>query len=58
MSSWFITSDESEKDSYAFAETLGEAWELFPEAAEIVEVEGGFRAFEFVEEYEIWENQI
>lgn len=58
MSSWFITSDESEKDFYAFAETLEEAWKIFPEAAEIVEVEGGFRAFEFTGEYEIWKNQI
>lgn len=38
-------------------ETIEEAKELCPWAAEIVEVDGGFMAFESVDDYEAWSNQ-
>lgn len=33
------------------------AWRRAPWAAKIVKVEGGFMAFEFVSDWQIWRNQ-
>lgn len=38
-------------------DTIEEAREEAPWAAEIVEVEGGYRAFESVDDYHTWQNQ-
>jgi len=38
-------------------DTLAEAQDAAPWAAEIIEVEGGFRAFESVDDYHTWANQ-
>jgi hypothetical protein len=38
-------------------ETLQEAQEIATWAAEIIQVEGGFLAFESMTDYEIWINQ-
>ncbi|WP_157131227.1 hypothetical protein [Burkholderia pseudomallei] len=39
-------------------ETIEQAREAAPWAAEIIEVEGGFRAFESVEDARIWREQV
>lgn len=38
-------------------EDIVDAWTACPWAAEVVEVEGGYKAFESVDDYETWTKQ-
>lgn len=45
------------RTEFVEVETITEAEAACPWAAKIVEVEGGFRAFESIADFETWENQ-
>ena len=45
------------RQQFIQCETREEAEEAAPWAAEIVEVEGGFMAFESITDYDTWNNQ-
>jgi len=38
--------------------TIQDAYKIAPWAAEIVEVDGGFKAFESAEDAKTWQNQV
>lgn len=46
------------RSQFVQVETLAEAEDACPWAAKIVEVDGGFRAFESVADYETWAQQV
>jgi hypothetical protein len=48
---------EAERDTATHAEDLPQAREIAPWASEIVEVEGGWQAFESVDDAEVWRGQ-
>ena len=45
------------RQQYIRAENIEQARDMAPWAAEIVEVEGGYMAFESVADYETWRRQ-
>lgn len=45
------------KTEFLQVETLAEAQDQAPWAAEIIEVDGGYRAFESTADFEIWNSQ-
>jgi len=45
------------RSQFIDAKSVEEAWEWAPWAAVIVNVEGGFMAFESEEDHEVWSNQ-
>lgn len=51
------TGDNQMRTQFIQVETLEEAQAACPWAAEIVEVDGGFQAFESVTDYETWQAQ-
>jgi hypothetical protein len=55
MRKQFIRDEPTE--GYDHAGSMEQAQEIAPWAAEIVEVEGGYMAFESVADYETWNRQ-
>ena len=49
MKTQFISNDE--------AQTIDQAYTIAPWACEIIQVEGGYKAFESATDAEIWKNQ-
>lgn len=58
MRQQFIPYTTIEPEHEDAAKTIAGAWIIAPWAAEIVEVEGGFLAFESATDYETWINQV
>lgn len=54
----FIDQDRLIAKGELYAWNIEEAQELFPGASMVVEVEGGFLVFDFMQDYALWENQI
>lgn len=54
---FILTSDTPYADGQDSADTIAQAKEIAPWAAEIVEVEGGYLAFESVTDFETWQRQ-
>jgi len=46
------------RSQFIAVDTIEEAWAACPWAAKIVEVEGGFHAFESIADYEVWVAQV
>jgi len=46
------------RSEFVAADTIEEAEAACPWAAKIVEVEGGFHAFESIADYEVWVAQV
>jgi hypothetical protein len=57
MRTQYIPFETDHPEHETAADTIEGAWVVAPWAAEIVEVEGGFMAFESVADYDTWRRQ-